>query len=208
VNDEPHSRTAEPGAPPDGPSPAADGSHQPDREQEAPAAGPRPPRLRRGELISAAGALVLLPLMFALKWFGLEVTPGPSAERSAISSAENAWHGLADLRWLMLITIAAAVGAVLLHVSQRSHGSKTDTSGVVAILGTVTAALLAYRVLIDLPSPNQVVDQKIGAYLGLLAAVTIALGGWESMGEERLREKFRRTGSRAKHRLASGSRAR
>ena len=146
--------------------------------------------------------------MFALKWFGLEVTPGPAAARSAISTAENAWAGLTDLRWLMLITIAAALGSIVLHASQRSHGTKTDTSGVIAGLGTLTAALLAYRVLIDLPSPNQVVDQKIGAYLGLLAAVTIALGGWESMGEERARERFRLARSRARNRVAPGSGAR
>ena len=197
-----------PASPTDGPASPTDAATSPTDAATAPAGEPAPPRLRRGELISAAGALVLLAVMFVLKWFGLEVTPGPSAERSAISSAENAWNGLTDLRWLMLITIVAAIGAVLLHISQRKHGSKTDTSGVVALLGTLTAALLAYRVLIELPSPDQVVDQKIGAYLGLLAAVTIALGGYESMGEERLREKFRRTGSRAKHRLASGSRAR
>ncbi len=181
-------------------------SHRADDSR--PAAQSRPPRFRRGELISALGALVLLPVMFALKWFGLEMPPGPSAARSAISAAENAWQGLTDLRWLMLLTIAAAFGAVLLHVSQRSHGTKTDTSGVVAVLGTVTAALVIYRVLIDLPSPDQVVDQKIGAYVGLLAAVTIALGGWESMGEERARERFRLAKSRARDRVAAGTEAR
>ena len=165
---------------------------------------PRPPRLRRGELISALGALVLLPAMFVLKWFGLEVAPAPMAERSAIGAAENAWNGLTDLRWLMLVTIGAAIGSVVLHASQRSHGSKTDTSGVIAFLGTLTAALLVYRVLIDLPSPNHVVDQKIGAYLGLLAAVTIALGGYEAMGEERVRMRFRPTKPRTRNRVASG----
>jgi hypothetical protein len=148
----------------------------------------RPPRLRRGELISALGALALLPVMFALKWFGLEVAPGPSAERSASSTAENAWSGLTDLRWLMLLTIAAALGSVVLHASQRAHGRKTDTSVVIAVLGTLTAALLVYRVLIDLPSPDQVVDQKIGAYLGLLIAIAIALGGYESVREQRRSE--------------------
>jgi hypothetical protein len=51
----------------------------------------------------------------------------------------------------------------------------------VAALGTVTTLLLGYRVLIDLPDPNRVVDQKAGAILALLGALLIVIGGVESM---------------------------
>ena len=149
----------------------------------------RPPKLRHGDLISVVSALVLAALMFALEWFGLAVTPSLSARRAAVSSAENAWHGLTVLRWLMLLTIAAAVGSVVLHAVQRSRGVKTDTSRVITALGTLTAVALAYRILIDLPTPREVVDQKLGAYLGLLAAVGIALGGYESIREQRARNR-------------------
>jgi hypothetical protein len=142
-------------------------------------------RIHRGELISVIGALILLPVMFLLKWYGVAVAPGPAANRSALSSAENAWNGLTDVRWLMLLTIIVTIGSVVLHASQRSHGRKTDTSVVVTAVAAPTAALLAYRVLVDLPSANQVVDQKIGAYVGLLAAIAIAFGGYESMRERR-----------------------
>ena len=154
---------------------------------EAPARPPRPPKLRQGERISAVSALLLLVAMFALEWFGLAVTPSPSARRAAVSSAENAWHGLTVLRWLMLLTIATAVGSVVAHAIQRSHLVQTDTSRATTALGTLTAVLLAYRILIDLPNPREVVDQKLGAYLGLLAAVGIALGGYESIREQRAR---------------------
>jgi hypothetical protein len=40
--------------------------------------------------------------------------------------------------------------------------------------------MLAYRVLVDLPDPSRVVDQRAGAILGLLAACAIAIGGVES----------------------------
>jgi hypothetical protein len=150
---------------------------------------PRPPKLRQGELISVVSALVLLVLMFALEWFGLALTPSPSARRAAVSSTENAWHGLTILRWLMLLTVAAAIGSVVLHARQRARTVKTDTSRVITALGTLTAVLLAYRILIDLPAPREVVDQKLGAYLGLLAAVGIALGGYETLRERRARER-------------------
>ncbi len=151
----------------------------------------RPPKLREGEFISAIGALLLLIFMFAFKWFGLATTPSPSAERAARSSAEDAWNGLTLVRWLMLLTILVALGSVALHARQRSHPVKTDTSRAIAAFGTLTAALLAYRVLIDLPSPRDVVDQKLGAYLGLLAALAIAFGGYEAIREERVRERQR-----------------
>jgi hypothetical protein len=85
----------------------------------------------------------------------------------------------------MLVTICVAIGSAVLHVSQRGHGTQTDTSLLVTTLGGATAALVAYRVLISLPQPNAVVDQKLGAVLGVLAALGIAFGGFESLREER-----------------------
>jgi hypothetical protein len=135
--------------------------------------------------MSATCALLLGPIMFLLEWFG--VVGVPQVRRSGTNSAENAWHGLPLLRWLMVLTILVALGAVVLHASQRGHGARTDTGMPVAALGTLTAILVGYRVLIDLPNPAAVVDIKLGAILGLVAAVGIALGGWESVREERAR---------------------
>jgi len=169
--------TEQPAAPADDPATPA----------TAPAGGRTPPRVHVGELVSAASALVLLAIMFATEWYGVAGVPDPSYARPAVSTAENAWNGLTDVRWVMLVTIVAAVGSVFLHASQREHGSKTDTSRIVAALGTLTAVLLVYRVLIALPGDGRVLDQKLGAVLGLLAALGIAWGGYESVREQRLR---------------------
>jgi len=131
--------------------------------QERPA---RRSRVYRGELTSAVSALALLALMFLSKWYGVAGVPDPSAARPATSTAEDAWNGLTIVRWVMLLTILAALGSVVLHASQRSHGTRTDTSRVVVALGSVTSVLLLYRVLIDLPQAAQVTDQKLGAFLG------------------------------------------
>jgi hypothetical protein len=169
----------------------------------APAA-PAGPRIRIGELISAASALVLAAIMFGLEWFG--AVGLPRSRRSGIETAENAWRVLTGTRWFMLAAIAVALGSVVLHATQRSHGTKTDTSLAVATVGTVTAALLAYRVLIDLPDSSSVVDIKIGAYLGLLAAGGIALGGWDSVREERARRGgLTRRVRRRRHESEGGS---
>jgi hypothetical protein len=138
--------------------------------------------------VSAAGALVLLVLMFATAWFGVDGIPG----RSEVVTTENAWHAMTLVRWLMLLTILVAIGSLFLHASQRAHGAETDTSAAIAVLGTITAVLLAYRVLIDLPSPPSVVDQKLGAYLGLLSAIAIAIGGYDALLAARRAEERRR----------------
>jgi hypothetical protein len=160
-------------------------------------------RLRQGALISAGSALVLLVVMFATKWYGVDEIPGRVATRTQVTHATNAWHSLSIVRWLMLVTIIIAVGTVLLHGSQRSHGSKTNTGALVAILGSITAAVLIYRVLIDLPSAGSVVDQKFGAIIGVVAAIGIAVGGYESMLEERERAKRGAHSSRPPKQTAS-----
>ncbi|MGZ4187180.1 MAG: hypothetical protein ACXVEW_00710 [Solirubrobacteraceae bacterium] len=177
---------------------------------EAPTAetadAPRQPhrlRLRQGALITAGSALVLLIVMFATKWYGVDEIPGRVATRTQVTHAANAWNSLSIVRWLMLATIIVAVGSVLLHGSQRTHGSKTNTGPLVAALGSITAVVLIYRVLIDLPSAGSVVDQKFGAIIGVLAAMGIAIGGYESMLEERERARRGVHSSRAPKQTAS-----
>lgn len=156
-------------------------------EETASTAPVRPPRIRVGALVSATSALALLVIMFATEWYGVAGVPDPSAVRPAVSTAENAWHGLTVTRWVLLATIVASIGAVVLHASQRRHGNKTDTSLIVAALGALSAVLLIWRVLIVLPAGNRVVDQKLGAFLGLLCALGIAWGGYEAIREQRAR---------------------
>lgn len=159
-------------------------------------------RVNVGELLSAVSALLLLAVMFATEWYGVAGVPDPSYARPAISTAENAWNGLTDIRWVLAATIVAAVGSVFLHASQREHGAKTDTSRVVASLGAASVALLIYRVLIVLPGDGKVLDQKLGAFLGLLCALGIAWGGYESIVRQRARADAAQTRSRRRSRLA------
>jgi hypothetical protein len=171
---------------------------------EATGETPRAPvtRVNVGELLSAVSALLLVAIMFATEWYGVAGVPDPSYARPAISTAENAWNGLSDIRWVLVATIIAAVGSVFLHASQREHGTKTDTSRVVASLGGLSALLLVYRVLIVLPGDGKVLDQKLGAFLGLLCALGIAWGGWESVMQQRARAGARVQRSRREGRLA------
>jgi hypothetical protein len=172
------------------------------------ATGHTPPasatRVNVGELLSAVSALLLLASMFATEWYGVAGVPDPSYARPATATAENGFNGLTDIRWVMLATIAVTIGSVFLHASQREHGTKTDTSRVVAGLGALTTLLLIYRVLIDLPGDGKVLDQKLGALLGLVCALGIAWGGYESIIQQRVRGAAAAPRSRRRRRITAG----
>jgi hypothetical protein len=182
-----------------------DGGPQPPASDQSPM---RQPRIYRGELTSAASAMGLLLTMFLTKWYGVAGVPDPSAARPAISTAENAWNGLTIVRWVMLATIVATLGSVVLHASQRSHGTRTDTSLLIVTLGSLTSLLLLYRVLIVLPQSSMVIDQKLGALLGLACAFGIALGGLESIREQRTHSRALSLRPRRRKRLESDRAAR
>lgn len=144
-------------------------------------------RGRTGEVGAAAAAVALLAVMVLTSWYGVAGVPDPSYARPAVSTVESGWDGLSDVRWVIVATAVAAVGSLLLHASQREHGVETDTGRVVAVLGSLSAVLLAYRVLVSLPGGGKVLDQKLGGLIGLALALAIAWGGWETIREQRAR---------------------
>ena len=151
----------------------------------APAAEPvdrsRPLSPLEAELIAATGAIVLVLSLLLLPWFGTASATGRFASRAATPGSEGAWHTLLVLRWLVLVAVALALLPLLIRPVSRWLGLPRRIDAAIALVGCLTALLLGFRVLIDLPDPNRVVDQEVGAILGLLGALLIALGGFESM---------------------------
>jgi hypothetical protein len=141
--------------------------------------------LTRGELISAAGALVLLVTMFALAWYGVDGIPGRSGSRTGIVGSENGWQGLTGVRWLILLTVLVAFGALAMRAYRPPRQTVAALRLALLVLGCATAVALIVRVLIDLPSPDRVVDQKLGALLGMIAGLGIAYGALGTVREQR-----------------------
>ena len=54
------------------------------------------------------------------------------------------------------------------------------------LLGGLTALVLIYRVLINVPGPNDVVSRDVGGFVGLVASFAIAYSGYRSLREEGL----------------------
>ena len=122
-----------------------------------------PSRLRRGELLAGAGAVLLLVFMVAGKWAG----------------SGSGFQTLVTLRWLIVVTIAAAFGLVILQMTRRAPALPVTMSLIVTVLGLITVLALVYRVLINPPA-----QQHAAAYLGLLSAIALAYGGYVSLREE------------------------
>ena len=142
-------------------------------------------RLTRGELISAGSALLLLVLMVAVAWYGVDGIPGRSSPAGGISGTETGWQGLSAVRWLVLVTVLVAFAALAVHAVRATRQAVAALRLALLALACATSALLIIRVLIDLPSPDRVVDQKLGAVIGLIAGLGVVYGAAETIREQR-----------------------
>jgi hypothetical protein len=148
-----------------------------------PSARTGPHRAPPSELVSAGAAVLLVIATFAFKWYGVDGIPG----RSELYRTVNAWHSLSIVRWLILATVLAALLAPLVHAIRGWAARGVDAGLAVPVLASLTAVLLVYRVLISFPSAHATLDQKLGAYLGVLATVAIALASYDAFRTARAR---------------------
>ena len=146
--------------------------------------GFEPSRLRRGEVVAGAGALILLALMFLAPWYGLSGELARTASAFGASTSVDAWNGLSVLRWLMLLTIIAGLGLAILQGTQRAPALPVSFSVIATVLGALTVLALIYRVLINVPGPDSVIDARAGAYLGLITACVLTGGAFRSLRVE------------------------
>lgn len=147
-----------------------------------PLSGLDPRRLRLGEIVAGASAALLLVFMFALHWYALSSSLSETAANEGVQTSWNGWNGLAHLHWLLVVTIAAALALTYFQAARRQPALPITLSVIVTVLGGLSALALIYRVLINTPAST--LDQRAGAYLGLVAAIGIAYGGYKSMREE------------------------
>jgi hypothetical protein len=141
-------------------------------------------RLRWPEIVAGVAAVVLLLSMFLLPWYGYKGDLAPLAARLGVSTSADAWHSLSATRWLILLTIVAALALVYLQGTRSSPALPATFSLFVWLLGGLTSLVLIYRVLINVPGPNDVVSRDIGGYIGLVASLVIAFAGYRSLRYE------------------------
>lgn len=133
-------------------------------------------RLRRGEIIAGASAVLLVAFMFALPWYD----EGRAGGRHRI----NGWQGLLHVRWLLLVTILAALALAYFQAARRAPAIPVTLSVIVTVLALLSAIVLIYKVLINPPGAHGPVDVEVGAYLGLASTAAMLYGGFASMRRE------------------------
>lgn len=143
-----------------------------------------PSRLRLGEIVAGAGGLVLVFSLFLTTWYGTTGPISPTAALLGASTSFNGWHALTDLRWLILIAGLAAIALAYFQAARRAPAIPATLSVIVTVLGALTVLFLIYRVLINVPGPDSVIDRKAGAYLGLISSIAVFYGGYASLRKE------------------------
>jgi hypothetical protein len=152
-------------------------------------------RLRAGEWTAAVGAAALLVTLF-LPWFDVEI---PRAEQQFRGGAilnilntysEGTWgSGWDALGWFVIVIALAAIGCAawlaFANATGRPVAQSVAASVLTATAGTFAFVVLSLRALVFQPGPNELVVLRYGAWLGLLAALVLAVGGWWASKDER-----------------------
>jgi hypothetical protein len=145
-------------------------------------------RLRAGEWLALVGAVALLVLMF-FDWFAAHAEPDPPDTITVAIGETVSLTGWSTLGWLMDVLVAVAIfgGLALSYMTvKRASPAWPVGAGVLTwVFGSLIFLVLVVRVTIAQPYDDALVDVQLPAYLGLVAAALVPLGGFLSIRDER-----------------------
>ena len=119
------------------------------------------------ELVGAISGLGLLVASF-LPWY------------SAGGQDATAWQAFSVVDLFIAAAAAAGLSVGLVLVFQLSVSYPMAGASITALLGAIAVVLIVWR-LIDPPADG--LDVELGAWLGLIAAAGVTLGGYLGMQE-------------------------
>jgi hypothetical protein len=138
-------------------------------------------RLNTGEKLAGVSGVVLLLVMFIFDWFSIDVVGGGSV-------GLNAWESFS---YIDIILFLAAVSGIALAAVKAMDGTSGDLplSTITAGVGGLAALLVLFRIIsppgFDIPDNSGIdVGREIGVFLGFLASLGVAAGGYKAMQEE------------------------
>jgi predicted membrane channel-forming protein YqfA (hemolysin III family) len=148
-------------------------------------------RLRRGERIAGIGGVLLFFLLF-FHWYEGTVTATKLGSHDL--GGVSAWQAFDYTDIFLLITALAAVGLVIMTVTQRTPALPVTGAVIVTALAAIGTVLVLFRI-IDPPGPSGSetilgvtatidISPTIWAFAGLVAVAATAYGGFLSMRDE------------------------
>jgi hypothetical protein len=148
-------------------------------------------RMRAGEWIAALGAVGLFVLLF-FDWFSVKppaTEPSSSGITNLMRVAEASRSGWGSLGWFMDVLLCVLIlgGASLSYMTvRRASPAWPVGAGVLTwIVGSLIFLVLLVRVTIAQPFEDELITVSVPAYIGLLFAFLIPLGGFLSVRDER-----------------------
>ena len=129
-------------------------------------------RLRLGEWLAALAGVGLV-VALGLDWYG-------ARGREAAISGFAAF----DVIDVLLVLVAATAIALAVIQATRERPALPVAAGILTVAAGILATLLVLYRIANEPGPDEFLDVRAGAYLGLLAAVAVTAGGWLSLAAE------------------------
>lgn len=138
-------------------------------------------RLRWPERVVGVSAVVLLVALLLFSWYSFppRASGGLGPKYYVVGNSEDGWHGLSHAHWLLLITILAALGLVLVQAARPAPPIPVTFSLLVMVLGGLSTVWLVVRVILDPPA-----GRNFGGWLGLVSAAVLTWAGYESVRME------------------------
>jgi hypothetical protein len=135
--------------------------------------------VRPGELIAGVSGLALLGLMFA-DWYGVTAAFG-ALDR--LDLGLTAWEAFSVTDVVLALVAVLAIALAVTNAAGRGPALPVALGVLTSTIGLAATLLVLYRIA-DQPGPNDVIEVRLGAWLGLLATAGIFAGGWLSIGDE------------------------
>jgi hypothetical protein len=131
-------------------------------------------RLGRGELVAAAGGLLLAACLF-LPWY--ETSPdNPNAVIDGVTGALSGWEVHPVLRWLLLA--AAVAPLILVWIIVRDHELSWSRGEMTAVVAIAAFGLIAYSGLLNRPGePSGAIALQLGFFGAVAGTIMMAVGG-------------------------------
>jgi hypothetical protein len=142
-------------------------------------------RVRPGEVVAAVGGVALFVALF-LQWYAVNLpihAKGYSLRFVGTLPSVSGWQAFSYTDILLALYAALAVAVLVVSVTTNGPAKSIGTAVLASFFGFWAALLLLYRI-VNQPGPNNIVEVRTGAWLGLAAVLVAWAGSWLAMRDE------------------------
>jgi len=139
------------------------------------------------------GAIALLVFVLLFDWLGVDFGEGgrPAGAigflPTGLDRSSSGWQAFTVARWIWLATILIALAVAFSPAVVRAWPDDGPPGALVVVLGALSSLLILYRIvhhpIADAAKLHASAHLKLGIWLGLIAALAIAYGGYVQLDD-------------------------